>query len=78
MHLILLATFLPSTLGAWAAIAAAIASCLTTFVSLRNRSKIQEVHVLVNSNMQSVIKRLERVTSERDDLQNEKDADNVV
>jgi hypothetical protein len=79
--------FLPQTLGAWAAIFAAVFALVASVVAaiaatqgMRNKAKIQEVHVLVNSNMEALKAKLELALHQRDSLQSQKDitADNAI
>jgi hypothetical protein len=55
-----------------AAVIAAIGSVAAAYISIQNRKKIQEVHVLVNQQLTDVMDRLKIVTQERDDLDPEK------
>ncbi len=63
-------TSLLLTVGAYSALVAAI---LAAIIGLRNHKDIQEVHVLVNSQLEAIQQRLENMTGERDALQSEKD-----
>lgn len=63
-----LATFFPTTLSGWAAIAAALGATAAALLSLRNHASIAEVHVLVNSNLADIKAELVKVTAERDEL----------
>lgn len=63
-------TSLLLTVGAYSALVAAI---LAAIIGLRNHKDIQEVHVLVNSQLDAIQQRLENMTGERDALQSEKD-----
>ena len=65
---VILTSFLPTTLGAWAACVAALASPVAVFFGIRNKQRIQEVHVLVNSNLTQIKADLAAVTSERDTM----------
>jgi len=60
-----------------AAIIAAIASIVGSCMTIVNHVKIQQVHVLVNSRLDSLIEILRQRTAERDSLQAEKDALNA-
>jgi hypothetical protein len=60
--------FLPETLGAYAAVLASIASIVAVTLGFRNKAKIQQVHVLVNSNLQEIKQKLSDVTDQRDTL----------
>lgn len=51
----------------------AIGVIFAAVVSWLNHRRIQEVHVLVNSQLHEVIQKLETRTRERDTLQQEKD-----
>lgn len=64
----MIATTFLTALGGWAACAAAVASAFAGFLGLMNRRHIQEVHVLVNSNLTEIKRQLAAVTAERDQL----------
>jgi hypothetical protein len=66
------ATFLPSTLGGYASIVAALAAAVAALLGAYTRRHIQEVHVLVNGRLSSVENELEQTAAERDRLQAEK------
>lgn len=72
MTLLLASAFLPTTLGGWAAVAAAGTASVAAVLGYFNRRHIQEVHVLVNSNLAAIKDQLERVTAERDGLVQDK------
>jgi len=52
---------------------AAISSATAVILGASNHSKIREVHLLVNSQLDDVMKKLEQRTAQRDELQTEKD-----
>jgi hypothetical protein len=63
--------FLPTTLGGYASIVAALAAALAALLGARNRQHIQQVHVLVNGRMSRIESALHARTLERDRLQAE-------
>lgn len=65
-------TFLPTTLGGWAALVAAIASGIASAIGWVNRRHLQEVRVTVNGQLSKVMDRLTEVTEERDRISERK------
>jgi len=55
-----------------AAVVSASAALGAFLIGASNRKKIQQVHVLVNSQLMDVMKKLEIVTAERDHLDPDK------
>ncbi len=77
LHIIISASFFPATLGSWAATIGVFVSTAAAILGLVNRKRIQQVHVLVNSNLTEIKEKLALVTAERDKLNESQDSNDT-
>lgn len=63
------------TAGTIAELISAVAACGAVFLGLLNRNKIQQVHVLVNNQLDQVMTRLEKSVAKVRELERDKTDD---